>query len=118
VREKIGKGETMNVIVQSKTLVVTDAIRDFVTRQAKKISRKGQKISQIHVFLDLIARKKNDAHSATVRFLVDLPGKNIVVQERAQDLYLAIGEAAKRTMRQLNKKKIKKMNRLGRLAVI
>lgn len=95
----------MNVIVQSKTLVVTEAIRNFVVQHTRKFNRRGQKISHVTVFLEMISRKKNDAQSATAKFLIDLPGRNIVVQEKAQDLYLAISQAAKGAVRQMAKTK-------------
>lgn len=93
----------MNVIVQSKTFVVTEAIRAFVSRHLTKVLRQGGRVSQVLVFLESIPKKKNDLTATTAKIYVDLPGKNIVVQERAQDLYVAITEAAHSAARQLRK---------------
>jgi ribosomal subunit interface protein len=105
----------MNVIVQSKTLVVTEAIRSFATQQAHRLLRKGRKIGQVTVFLELIKRKKNDMSAATAKFYVDLPGKNIFVQERASDLYLAISQASKRVTRRIGKVKEKRALRYAKV---
>jgi putative sigma-54 modulation protein len=100
----------MNVIVQSKTLVITEAIRAFAEREAEKLRRRGQKISQVTVFLEKVARKKNDVQAATAKFLIELPGKQVVVQHKAQDLYLAISEAANRATLQVRRFREKRVN--------
>lgn len=106
----------MNVIVQSKTMVVTEALRGAATRLAKKFSRRRQKINTINVFIETVAKKKNDMTSATAKFAVDLPGKNVVVQERAKDAYVALSEAAHAVMRQLGKTKERRITRRYKLA--
>ena len=100
----------MNVIVQSKTMVVTEALRSFVVRQARKLDRRRQRISSVIVFLEAVKRKKNDVSATTARFLISVPGKTIVVQERAQDLYLAISQAARGAIRQVGKAKERRAN--------
>jgi ribosomal subunit interface protein len=107
----------MNVIVQSKTLVITEAIRSFVTQQTHRLIRKGRKIGQITVFLELIKRKKNDMSAATAKFYVDLPGKNIFVQERATDLYLAISQASRGVARRIGKVKNRRSLRFAKAHV-
>jgi ribosomal subunit interface protein len=109
---------TMNVIVQSKTLVVTEAIRSFVRRQLRRLNHRGAKIAKVTVFLENVKKKKNDVHSASAKILIDLPGKNILVQERAQDLYFAIGEAARAATRRLSDIKGRRLGRTGRLAFV
>jgi ribosomal subunit interface protein len=106
----------MNVIVQSKTLVVTEAIRSFVRRQVLRLNRRGQKIGQITVFLENVSKKKNDIQSASAKILIDLPGKNIVVQQKAKDLYMAISEAARSATQQVNRAKQKRLRHSGRFA--
>jgi ribosomal subunit interface protein len=113
-----GKGVQMNVIVHSKTMVITEAIRSFVVRQSRKLIQRGRKVGQVVVFLENIQRKKNDVTSATAKFLIDLPGKNVVVQERAQDLYLAINNAAHRAGRQLGKVKERRLKRAAGLRYV
>ncbi len=105
----------MNVIVQSKTMVVTQAIRNFVVQHTRKLFRRGQNIGNITVFLENIKHKKNDMQAASAKILVDLPGKNIMVQERAKDLYLAINQASKSTMRKMRKMKEKRQTSRERM---
>ena len=98
----------MNVIVQSKTMVITEAIRNFAIRQTRKLLRRGQKIGNVFVFLETVKRKKNDEFAAIAKFYVDLPGRNIVVQEKAKDIYLAMHDAAAATLRQIGRSKEKR----------
>jgi len=110
--------KSMNVIVQSKTLVVTAAIRSFVRRQVMRLNRRGEKISQVTVFLENVSKKKNDLRSASAKILIDLPGKNIIVQEKAKDVYFAISEAARAATLQMSKVKARRLRRTGHLAVL
>jgi ribosomal subunit interface protein len=105
----------MNIIVQSKTIALTDALRDFATAQAKKLVKNGHKVGNVMVFLDLVKRRKNDVQSATAKFLVQLPGKSIVVQEHARDMYGAVSSAAQSTLRQLRKTKERRIQRRFRV---
>lgn len=107
----------MNVIVQSKTFKVTEAIRAFVERQLGKLFRKYDRISQVTVFLESVPKKKNDLSATSAKIYVDVPGKNIVAQEKAQDLYFAIHEATKSAVRQLRKLRERRHKRTPRLAV-
>lgn len=106
----------MNVIVQSKTLVVTAAIQSFVHRQVMRLIRHDKQIDRVTVFLENVAKKKNDLHSATARILIDLPGKNILVQEQAKNLYLAINEATRAAAQQVSKMKERRNHKSERLA--
>jgi putative sigma-54 modulation protein len=103
----------MNVIVQSKTLKITEAIRAFVEHEAEKLRRRGQKISQVTVFLEQVARKKNDVGAATAKFLVELPGRQVLVQHKAHDLYLAISEAAGRATLQVRRFRERRVSHQG-----
>lgn len=107
----------MNVIVQSKTFKVTEAIRAFVERQLVKMFRKHDRISQVMVFLESVPKKKNDLSATSAKIYVNLPGKNIVAQEKAQDLYLAINEATRSAVRQLRKLRERRQRRVSRFAV-
>jgi ribosomal subunit interface protein len=101
----------MNVIVQSKTMTITQALQDFATKQARKFGKSGRNIGQVVVFLESVRRKKNDMQAATAKFFIDIPGKNIVVQERAKDIYQAINDAANNAVRQLHRAKERKLVR-------
>ncbi len=108
----------MNVIVQSKTMTVTKALRDFSAKQAKKFTRSGRKIEQVVVFLEVVSKKKNDMQAATAQFLIAVPGKNIIVRERAKDMYQAIASAADHAMQQLHKAKEKQLLRRAKVQVV
>lgn len=108
----------MNVIVQSKTMIVTQSLRDFAQKQAHKFAKSGKNIEQIVVFLEIVKKKKNDVHAATAQFLISVPGKNIVVRERAKDMYQAITSAADHALQQLNRAKKKQLLRRMKIQVV
>jgi ribosomal subunit interface protein len=105
----VQQGGRMNVIVQSKTLEITEAIRNFALRQSRKLVKKGQRIIQVTIFLEHVKKKKNDLQGATAKFLVTMPGKSVMAQERSKDLYLAISEACHTALRQIGKVKEKRL---------
>ena len=91
----------MVIIVESKTLPITQALRHAVETQAQHITRLSQKIILIRVSLETIAKKKNDTQASIAQFMVEIPGKNIIVRKKAQDLYVAVTQAAQRAAQQL-----------------
>jgi len=99
----------MVVIVESKTIIITEAIRALATRQARKLFHFGHRISRVKVSLEAITRKKNDTQAAVAQYVIELPGKDIVVRRRAKDLYLAITEAANHAARSVRKLKEKRL---------
>lgn len=107
----------MHVIVQSKTLPVTDSLRQFIERQARKLERLGIRISKTRIFLENIG-KKDDLSNATVKYAVSMPGKKRVVVTRcASDMYEAVVDATDRVMRQLRKVKEKRISRNRRRTI-
>lgn len=99
----------MVVIVTSKTLHVTQALREMAERQAQKLYRLGKQIIRVRVSLEAVAKKKNDIHSTIVQYHVELPGKDVVVKRRARDMYEALVDAASSASRQVRKMKEKRM---------
>lgn len=100
----------MKVLIQSKTLEVSAALRAFVERYAQRISNHKYRVNSVTVFLENITRKKNDQTAAVARLQIDVPGKKeIVVERRATDLYEAIVEASERAMRYVRKLKEKRL---------
>lgn len=100
----------MVVLIESKTIIITEALRAMATRQARKLFHFGASITKVRITLDTIARKKNDSQAAVVQYSVELPGKDVVVRRRAKDIYLAITEAAAHAARSVRKMKEKKLS--------
>lgn len=101
----------MTVIVQAKSMSVTQSLRDFATSQARKIAKFSGRISQITVYLEQVTqRKTNDPTVASVKYLVRMPGKDIVVKRKATDMYDAIVDATDRVTRQVRKLKERKIS--------
>jgi ribosomal subunit interface protein len=100
----------MKILIQSKTLAVTEAMRSFIERQTRRLFRKSQRVGQVTIYLETLSkRKKHDVQSACAKFQVHLPGRDIVVERRAVDLYQAIADASASAARRLRKFKEKRI---------
>jgi ribosomal subunit interface protein len=99
----------MDIIVESKTIPVTAALRALAVKQARRLVRLGGRILRVRIHLDAITKKKNDTQSSVVQFQVELPGKDIIVRRHARDLYLALVEAAHQASRQVRKAKERRL---------
>ena len=78
-----------------------------MVHQTQRIWKHGRSVARVTVFLDLVKRKKNDSRAASAKVLVDLPGKNVVVEERSKNLYQAINNALKVATRKLGENKLR-----------
>lgn len=101
----------MNVSVQSKTLEITEAMRNFCHKQAKKLNRLGRRISNINIYIENNKKKKNDPGAASVKYSVSLPGKVVVVKRRAVNMYDAVVDATNSALRQVRKRKEKRITK-------
>ncbi len=93
----------MTVLVESKQVKVTQALRDFATHQMEKLSKLGKRVQKISVFLETVGKKNNDPSANRVTVQVEVPGKNVIVRKHAADMYEAIVEAAHGAVRRLRK---------------
>lgn len=93
----------MQVIVESKNLDVTPALREHTTKQARKLTKLHKKIEKIRVFLETVKKKSNDPLANQVTYEVAIPGKNVIVKSHAPDMYDAIVKATDGAVRQLRK---------------
>jgi len=100
----------MNVIVQSKDVAVTKAIRNFIQLQIeRKIFKMNNRVSQIRVYLEHIARKDSDPKRALVKFKALIPGKKpVIVKSTSHNLYDAIVDATDGVARKIRKVKEKR----------
>ncbi len=99
----------MTVIVESKKMKVTQAIRMFAQKQANKLMKLGKGVSQVRIHLEKVAKKKSDSRANLVTYCVSIPGKDIVVKKHAADMYAAIVDATEGAVRQLRKSQEKRM---------
>jgi len=93
----------MTVIIESKKMKITQAIRSFTEKQALKISKLGKSVLDIKVHLETITKKKMDKNSNIVTYFISIPGKDIVVKSKSDDMYNAIIEATRSAVRKLRK---------------
>lgn len=108
----------MKVLVEAKQLEVTQALHNCVNKQARKLEKLGKKITSVHVFLETLARKKNDVYANAVTCRVEIPGlKSIIVKKHAADMYEAIAMSLDGAARQVRKTFEKKREFTDNLAV-
>lgn len=93
----------MTVLVEAKNIEVTSALRMHVERQAEKLKKIGNRITDIRVFLETVPKKNNDPHSNKVTFKVSVPGRDVVVIKQGVDMYEAVVEAARGAFRKVRK---------------
>ena len=78
----------MKILVQAKDMKVTKAIEVFVNEKVKRmIVKHGKKVLGVKVFLETVARKKSDPQASHAKVEIEVPGKNIVVEEKSFDPY-------------------------------
>ncbi|NCS97672.1 MAG: ribosome-associated translation inhibitor RaiA [Candidatus Pacebacteria bacterium] len=94
----------MTVIVESKRMKVTKALRSFIEKQTRKIVKLNKNAKNVRVHLETIEKKSNDPLSNVVTFLVEIPGRNIVIKKHAVNMYDAIVAATESAARQLRKR--------------
>lgn len=102
----------MTVIVESKRLKVTQALRQFVLQQTSKLSKLSTRgATSIRVYLENIAKKNNDPSANIVTYAIGLPGKKMVlVRKHAADMYEAITAASHEAFRQVRKLREKRLD--------
>ena len=93
----------MKITVSSKNFEVTESIRQHVQAQASKVYRLSDKVAQLKVFLESVARKHNDPHANSATVVVEVPGKDTAVTKSAVDMYEAINQAFGSASRHLRK---------------
>lgn len=102
----------MKITVQAKEMKVTGAIQNFVNEKViRTMGKFGKRVLGVRVYLENITRKKSDPDTAQAKVEIELPGNNIVVQEKSFDPYQAITKAIKTGARKLRKEKEKKQNK-------
>jgi ribosomal subunit interface protein len=100
----------MRVLVASKTLELTRALRKFTQDQAVKLGKLGQRISKVQVSLDQRVKKSKRDRNALVKYVVSLPGKTVVIKCKGADMYDAITDATDKAARQIRKFKEKRLS--------
>ncbi len=94
----------MTVIVESKQMKVTSGLRAHVETQARKLMKLSKNVTAIRVHLETVRKKSNDTLANIVTYVVQLPGKDVVVKKRAVDMYQAIIQATEGAARQVRKR--------------
>ncbi len=100
-----------DVIVQAKSLKVTRALREFIQRQSNKLRKlKDLKISKVTVYLEQDTKKPSDSKKVSVKYSIEIPGKDLWVEINGYDFYDAIVDATNAALRKMRKTKEKKID--------
>lgn len=101
----------MDIFVHSKTLPVTQAIRDFIHHQAAKLRKLSQPIKEIRIYLEDVRTSQGIAQESQVKIKVGVPGRDIVTKAHEKNLYTAISEAVADAVRAVRKRKEYRLTR-------
>ena len=99
----------MRILIASKTLTITQALRAFAIEQASKLQKLHQRIGKVQISLDHKVTGSKRDQNAIIKYVVSLPGKTIVVRTMASDMYEGIVDATNAAMRQVRKMKEKQI---------
>jgi ribosomal subunit interface protein len=102
----------MKVIVQAKSLKVTRALREFIERHSQKLSKLGQNVTAVRVYLEQSTRKSTKNKSVLVKFKIEVPGQDLWIEVAGYDFYDAIVDAINAATRKLRKSKEKQLDQL------
>lgn len=108
------EGGQMNILVHSKSLKITDAMREYVMKQVSKLGKFSHRVKAVNVFLETVKTKAGIEQEATAKVQVIIPGKDVMTKSKAHDLYLAVSEAMKDASLSLTKRKEMWMDRRAR----
>ncbi len=99
----------MKILVQAKNMKITKAIQSFVeTKATRTVAKVGRGVTKVKVYLENVARKKNDPEGAKAKIEIDVPGrKTVLVEGKSFDPYQAISKALKAGEKRLRKIKEK-----------
>lgn len=100
----------MQVIVQAKSLKVTRALREFIERHAKKLTKLGQKVTGVRVYLEQATKKSSKHKNVLVKFKLEVPGQDLWVEIAGYDFYDAIIDAIDASSRKLRQNKEKQLD--------
>ncbi len=99
----------MDIIVQAKSLKVTRALREFIQRQGNKLRKlKDLKISKVTVYLEQDTKKSSDSKKVSVKYSIEIPGRDLWVEINGYDFYDAIVDATNAALRKMRQTKEKK----------
>lgn len=105
------EGGLMNILVHSKTMRITDAMREFVIKQVNKLGKFSHKVKAVNVFLETAKNKAGIEQEAVAKVQVMIPGKDVMTKSKAHDFYVAVSEAMEDASLSLRKRKEKWMDR-------
>lgn len=89
---------------------VTQSIQALVQKSLAKLLARGYRISQIKVFIENVARKKNDGKACMAKIEISVPGQVLVVVGYAKNIYQAVLEASHSAVRAVRKAKEKRLD--------
>lgn len=100
----------MKVIVQAKSLKVTRALREFIERHSHKLTKLGQKVTAVRVYLEQSTKKSSKSKNVLVKYRIEIPGEDLWVEVAGYDFYDAIVDAVEAATRKLRKSKEKQLD--------
>ena len=99
----------MNIVVKSRHMHATHAIREYAESKVAKLSRFYDNVQSIEVILDM------DADKPTVEIVAKAKRKNtFVAKHRGDDMYACVDQCLAKVAEQIRRHKDKVRHRQGR----
>jgi ribosomal subunit interface protein len=96
----------MKISLDGRNFDLTDAIKDRVEKMVEKALDKYEaEIVMVTVVMDFMKHRKAGQPSADVMIKVEMPGPDVVAENKHDDLYEAIDFALDRIVDQIQKRR-------------
>jgi ribosomal subunit interface protein len=116
----------MNIIIKTKNLELTDSLQNFIEKKIGSIKKfiyvlkeenpeKGKTLAEVFVEIEKESRHHRKGDFFRARIMVNLSGKKIVAEAKTDDLFKAIVEAKNELKIEIEKYKLKKIDKNRRL---
>ena len=101
----------MEMIIQAKSLHLTRALREFIQRQGEKLKKLNLGVMKVRVYMEQATKKDSDDKKVTVKYRLEVPGKNLWIEVNGYDFYEAVVDATNAAVRKLRKSKEKSLSK-------
>lgn len=108
----------MQIIISGLHLGKIPELKEYATKRVQKLARYFPHIIKLEVRLIWEKSHRNELHSAACEIIADIPGRNLQIVERDQNMDKAIDRAVERMKRLLVKTKEKLISKKHKGGII
>lgn len=108
MRRYLERGLMTQILIQTKGFDLTQALKATCEKYGKKISNRDALLEKVEFFLDCAGKKEGKIFIAKIK--IDRKGKDLFIEEKNTDMYVAIRNVCKKakiSLEKLEKNEIK-----------